>query len=168
MLLETTTQNYSRRGNLCFLSFFCRLLSCFYWRTLYLEMRNNNHINLYAVRDACYLLSPATDRIIMQFWQCPLLLMVSLIAAINTQQTPSQRLEPNQVAGLVELQQQQVQPIQGQQQQEQPSQSDNKVGFFLNIFCILHSSHPPAALVVLNIADGIVRYVFKHVSRDIV
>ena len=66
----------------------------------------------------------------MQFWQCPLLLMVSLIAAINTQQTPSQRLEPNQMDGLVE--QQQVQP---QQQQEQPTQSDNKVSIlFVTIF----------------------------------
>lgn len=90
----------------------------------------------------------------MQFWQCPLLLMVSLIAAINTQQTPSQRLEPNQVAGLVELQQQQVQPIQGQQQQEQPSQSDNKVGLFFKH--LLHNPMP--VLVVLNITDGINKF----------
>lgn len=57
----------------------------------------------------------------MQFWHCPLMLIVSLIAAINTEQTPSQRLEPNQ--GL----EQQDQP---QQMQEQPSQSDNKVWLF--------------------------------------
>jgi hypothetical protein len=68
----------------------------------------------------------------MQFWQCPLLLMVSLIAAINTQQTPSQRLQPNQVAGLAELHQQLEQPRdqqseQHQQQPEQPAQADNKV-----------------------------------------
>jgi hypothetical protein len=65
----------------------------------------------------------------MQFWQCPLLLMVSLIAAINTQQTPSQRLEPNQVAGLVELHQQLEQSREHQQlqQPEQPAQADNKV-----------------------------------------
>ncbi|XP_046642793.1 prothoracicostatic peptides-like isoform X1 [Daphnia pulicaria] len=68
----------------------------------------------------------------MQFWQCPLLLMVSLIAAINTQQTPSQRFEPNQVAGLVELHQQLEQPREHQeqhhqqQQPEQPAQADNK------------------------------------------
>lgn len=57
--------------------------------------------------------------------------MVSLIAAINTQQTPSQRLEPNQVAGLVELhqqlEQQQKEQHQQQQQPEQPAQADNKV-----------------------------------------
>lgn len=52
------------------------------------------------------------------------MLMVSLIAAINTEQTPSQRLEPNQ--GLVE---QQGQP---QQMQEQPSQADNKVDFAIS------------------------------------
>lgn len=66
-----------------------------------------------------------SDRIIMQLWQCPLLLMVSLIAAINTQQTPSQqRFEPNQVAELVELHQQ-LGP--SREQQEQPAQADNKV-----------------------------------------
>ncbi|KAI9563079.1 putative AST-B/myoinhibitory peptide-like precursor [Daphnia sinensis] len=60
----------------------------------------------------------------MQLWQCPLLLMVSLIAAINTQQTPSQqRFEPNQVAELVELHQQ-LEP--SREQQEQPAQADNK------------------------------------------
>lgn len=64
----------------------------------------------------------------MQFWQCPLLLMVSLIAAINTQQTPSQRLEPNQVAGFVQLHKQlEQQKEQHQQQPEQPAQADNKV-----------------------------------------
>lgn len=74
----------------------------------------------------CGLLSDnsITDKIIMQFWHCPLMLMVSLIAAINTEQTPSQRLEPNQ--GLVE---QQGQP---QQMQEQPSQADNKVDFAIS------------------------------------
>ena len=65
--------------------------------------------------------------IIMQMWQCPLLLLsVSLIAAINTQQMPSQRLEPNQVAELVEQQQQQQQHQAHTQQQQQPQQQQTR------------------------------------------
>jgi hypothetical protein len=80
----------------------------------------------------------------MQFWQCPLLLMVSLIAAINTQQTPSQRLEPNQVAGFVQLHKQlEQQQEQHQQQPEQPAQADNKVRTLcISLWDVILRCHP--------------------------